>query len=160
MNFDDVIARVLANEGGYVNNPADPGGETNFGISKHAYPDVDIANLTRDQAAAIYKRDFWDKMQLDLQAPAIGYQLLDFAVNAGVGTAIRVAQSVLDVAPDGNWGPISQQALANANSWHFQVQFPAAKIRYYTKLSTFPTFGTGWMNRVAQDLDYAGSDAA
>ena len=160
MDFDTAIDRVLANEGGYVNNPADPGGETKFGISKHAYPDVDIAGLTRDGATAIYKRDFWDRMGLDAYPPAMSYQLLDFAVNAGIGTAIRTCQSVLGLAPDGNFGPLSRAALAQFPMARFMLVFPAAKIRYYTRLSTFPTFGAGWMNRVAQDLEYAGSDTA
>uniref|UniRef100_UPI0039E582BF glycosyl hydrolase 108 family protein n=1 Tax=Klebsiella pneumoniae TaxID=573 RepID=UPI0039E582BF len=61
--FDDLIGRVLGHEGGYVNDPRDPGGETQFGISKRAYPNVDIKGLTRETAISIYKRDFWDRVQ-------------------------------------------------------------------------------------------------
>jgi len=157
MNFDDAINIVLNNEGGYVNNPADPGGETKFGISKHAYPDVDIANLTREQAIAIYKRDFWDRVQGDTLPASIAFQILDFAVNAGLSTAIRKAQFVAGVADDGNWGPITRAAVAAISPSVFCARFAAAKIRFYTKLTTFPTFGAGWMNRVAEDLDYVGA---
>lgn len=158
MDFTDAIDRVLANEGGYVNNPADPGGETNFGISKHSYPDVDIAGLTRDGAKAIYKRDFWDQVDGDNLPPAIAYQLLDFAVNGGIGTAIRKAQQAVGVADDGRWGPITRAAVAAMDPRRFALKFGALKITYYTKLSTFGAFGAGWMNRVAADLEFAAED--
>ncbi len=161
MNSDDAINRVLANEGGLVDDPNDPGGLTNWGWALHENPDLtadQIRSMTRDQAAARYKARFWDPMTLDGEDPAVAYQLLDFAVNAGMGTAIRTCQSVIGVAPDGNFGPLSHAALQRMPTAKFMVAFAAAKIRYYTKLSTFPKEGIGWMNRVAVDLDYAGSD--
>ncbi|MFX6884101.1 glycosyl hydrolase 108 family protein, partial [Acinetobacter baumannii] len=65
MNFDQAFDRLIGNEGGYVNNPADPGGETQWGISKRAYPNVNIRDLTREQAKAIYRRDVWQRASLD-----------------------------------------------------------------------------------------------
>ena len=62
MSFDRIIEFTLQEEGGYVNNPADPGGMTKYGISKRSYPNLDIANLTIDQAKAIYERDFWNQL--------------------------------------------------------------------------------------------------
>ena len=59
--FDEIIQITLEHEGGYVHDPTDLGGETNFGIAKRFYPDVDIKNLTEDGAKEIYKRDYWDK---------------------------------------------------------------------------------------------------
>jgi len=61
VNFDEIIEVVLHHEGGYVNDPKDPGGETNFGIAKRSHPDVDIKNLTKDGAKEIYKEHYWDK---------------------------------------------------------------------------------------------------
>lgn len=152
-SFTDAIALLLSNEGGLVDNPADPGGLTNWGISQHQYPDLDIRSLTRDQAVAIYKRDFWDKVQGDTLDPVMAFQLLDFAVNAGIGTAVRKAQQVVGVADDGNWGPVTRAAVAAMPRTVFVAKYGAAKIRFYTKLTTFPTFGAGWMNRVATDLE-------
>ena len=61
--FDDIIEIVLEHEGGYVNDPDDPGGETNFGIAKRSHPDVDIANLTKEDAKIIYYQDYWMKIE-------------------------------------------------------------------------------------------------
>jgi lysozyme family protein len=63
--FLTAVERVLADEGGYVCNPSDPGGETNFGITKRSYPDLDIKGLTREDAIAIYWRDWWTKYGFD-----------------------------------------------------------------------------------------------
>jgi lysozyme family protein len=161
VNFIDAINRVLSNEGGLVDNPADPGGLTNWGWSLAENPDLtadQIRSMTRDQAAARYKVNFWDVIGADSLPFEQAFQILDFAVNAGLGTAIRKAQEALGVADDGRWGPVSAAAIAKLPAAVFILRFAAFKIRYYTKLSTFGTFGAGWMNRVAQDLEYAGSD--
>src|SRR4051812_42260066 len=102
VNFDVAFDRLINHEGNYVNNPADPGGETKFGISKRAYPNVDIKNLTRDQAKEIYRKDFWNVVGDSVDA-AIRFQVFDFAVNAGIQTAIRKLQDAVNMADDGHW---------------------------------------------------------
>jgi lysozyme family protein len=92
MSFEQSVAQVLRHEGGYVNDPNDPGGETKYGISKKAYPNVDIKNLTIDGAKAIYKRDYWDAINADSLPPAVRYAAFDTAVNMGVGIARRFVQ--------------------------------------------------------------------
>ena len=82
--FRDYIERVLSHEGGYVNDPRDPGGETRWGISKRSYPHVDIKRLTRDDAIAIYERDFWRRVQGDKLPRQFAFQALDAAVNHGI----------------------------------------------------------------------------
>jgi lysozyme family protein len=156
--FEQAMARLLPLEGAYVNDPEDPGGETKYGISKHAYPDEDIQNMTPERAGEIYKRDFWDKIHGDELPFVIADQLLDFAVNAGIQTSIRTGQQVLGVAADGYWGPVTQATLARVTPGIFTAKFAAAKIRHYTKLTKFPHDGAGWMNRIAADLDYAAGD--
>ena len=89
MNFETAIERILAHEGGYVNNPRDPGGETQWGISKRSYPAVDIRALTREGAKAIYERDFWRPVVSTVADGALQYQLMDSAVNHGMGNAVR-----------------------------------------------------------------------
>lgn len=156
MDFDTAFARLLGNEGHYVNNPADPGGETNWGISKRSYPDLDIANLTRDQAAVIYLRDFWNPVGDADQA--VKFQVFDFAVNSGIQTAIRKLQAAIGVADDGHWGPMSAAKLASMDKNDVLMRFVAKRLRFWTSLANWPSFGKGWANRAATDLEYAAED--
>ena len=92
MNFDKIIEKVLEHEGGYVNDPNDLGGETNYGITKRFYPDVDIKNLTREQAKDIYKRDYWDKNRVESLPENLWHIFFDMCVNMGRGTAVKILQ--------------------------------------------------------------------
>lgn len=156
MNFDQAFDRLIGAEGGYVNNPADPGGETKFGISKRSYPDVDIANLTVDGAKAIYLRDFWSP--LGDADPAVTFQVFDFAVNSGIQTAIRKLQAAIGVADDGHWGPLSAAKLASMDKNDALMLFLAERFEFWTKCSAWPTMGAGWTMRGARDLRYAAQD--
>ena len=156
MTFDEAFDRLIGHEGGYVNHPNDPGGETNWGISKRSYPALDIARLTREQAKTIYKRDFWDV--IGEAHPAIKFQVFDFAVNSGVQTAIRKLQAALGVADDGAFGPVSKKALADAELNDVLMRFMAQRIRFWASLTTWPTFGKGWALRAASQLEYASKD--
>jgi lysozyme family protein len=158
LTFQEAIDRVLGHEGGYVNDPDDPGGETKFGISKRSYPDEDIANLTRERACFLYERDFWRPVAALIDDMALVFQMLDAAVNHGMGNAIRIMQRALDVADDGHYGPRSKAAFAAMHIADVHLRFIAFRIRFFTKLSTFKKFGEGWMNRVAQDLIYLAKD--
>lgn len=130
MNFEDAFKTVVGEEGGYVNNPADPGGETKFGISKRAYPTEDIANLTLDRAKLLFRRDYWDALNLDGRPYGAALCIFDCAVNQGIGIARRLlADSILNSAP-------------------FVVAFQAERALLYAKLTTFPSFGRGWMRRL------------
>lgn len=156
MNFDLAFTRLLGNEGGYTNNPNDPGGETNWGISKRSYPDEDIANMTQERAKVIYLRDFWNP--IGEVHPAIKFQAFDFAVNSGIQTAIRKLQTAVGVADDGHWGPVSAAALAAMDRNDVLMRFMAQRLRYWAALSTWPQFGKGWAVRAAKDLEYASED--
>ena len=156
MDFDTAFSRLISSEGGYVNHPSDPGGETKFGISKRAYPDVEIATLTRDQAAALYLRDFWQP--LGDAHPAVKFQVFDFAVNSGMQTAIRKLQAAIGVVDDGHWGPASAAALAALPPASVVALYVAERLDFWRKLSTWPTFGSGWTGRAAADLRYAAKD--
>ena len=93
--FDTAMTAVLGYEGGYVNDPNDPGGETNWGISKRAYPNLDVKNLTRDGAIQIYRRDYWDALGCDRFPSVIAIALFDAAVNQGPVAAVRILQRAL-----------------------------------------------------------------
>ena len=158
MSFEKSINRLLGHEGGYVNNPNDPGGETNWGISKRSYPNINMKELTREQAIALYKRDFWDAIGADDLPEGIGYQLLDFAVNSGCATAIRALQRAVGVADDGHIGPVSIAAI-NATSPHDLIMhLLAERLDFMTRLSNWPNASRGWSRRIAANLRYGADD--
>lgn len=156
--FDAIISRVLANEGGYTNNPNDPGGETNFGISKRAYPQLNIATISRADAVEIYRRDFWVRIHGDELPQAVAYQALDAAVNHGIDTTVRMLQRALGVADDGHFGPVTLAAVAHADSRDVVLNFNAERLDFYARLSTFAAFGRGWTRRIASNLRLASTD--
>ncbi|MBF8177258.1 glycoside hydrolase family 108 protein [Herminiimonas contaminans] len=171
MNFDQAFDRLIGHEAGFSNDPKDPGNwtggkpgvgilkGTKFGIAANTYPDLDIANLTLATAKAIYKRDWWLKVGADEIDGAIIFQLWDFAVNAGMGNAKRALQRAVKVADDGKIGPMTIAAVKAMSVTDVLMRFNAQRLRHYTSLSTWPTFGKGWTNRVAGNLDYAADDS-
>ena len=155
MNFDIAFSRLIGNEGGYVNHPRDPGGETKYGIRKGSYPDVDIANLAIDGAKAIYLRDFWNPVSVD---DAVRFQVFDAAVNHGIGTAIRMLQRAVGVADDGHWGPVSASKAESMDRNDILLRFLAERLDFMRKLSTWRDFGAGWAGRIVENLKYASED--
>ncbi len=158
MSFDVSIARVLGNEGGYVNDPDDPGGETQWGISKRSYPMLDIRTLTRDSAIAIYRRDFWERISADQLPVMLQFLVLDFAVNCGVETAVRKVQAAAGVADDGHFGPVSFAAIKAMAPTVLTLRFLAEELDYRRKLKGWPKYGAGWTARVANDMRLAAID--
>lgn len=154
--FDSSFAALVGNEGGYVNNPADPGGETNWGISKRSYPTVDIAALSQDDAKAIYKRDFWDRAQCDRLPPGIAFDVFDTAVNSGIGQAIRFLQRAVGVADDGVVGPMTLAAISRVEPEAVQARFNGQRLDFMTRLTTWDTFSRGWARRIAKNLQAVG----
>lgn len=156
--FDDFIERLLSHEGGYVNDPRDPGGETQWGISKRSYPSLNIKTLTREQAKAIYRRDFWERSNADKLAPAVGFNVLDGAVNSGITQSIRWLQRAAGVADDGVWGKVTASAVSKADPSDLVMRYNAARLDFMTRLNTWPAFGKGWARRIAQNLNYGAED--
>lgn len=158
MTFDQALARVLRHEGGYVCDPRDPGGETKWGISKRSYPTLDIKALTREDAAAIYRRDFWHVLKADTLPPAVAFQVFDLAVNSGIGTAIRLYQRALGVADDGHFGPVSDAAARRMPEGDQVLRLTAERLEFMTKLAGWSAFGAGWARRLAGNLRYGAED--
>lgn len=159
MTFDQAFDRLIGNEGGYCNNPQDPGGETNWGISKRSYASVDIAHLTRDDAKAIYRRDFWQRGRMDDLPPALAFQAFDAAVNHGIEVAVRLVQRAAGVADDGHIGPATLAAIAGRSATDLLMLFVAERLLFWSALSTWQSFGKGWARRAAADLKYAAEDS-
>lgn len=171
VTFDQAFARLIKTEGGLSMDPDDPGnwtggrkgvGElkgTKYGIAANTYGDIDIANLTLDQAKAIYYRDWWLKAGGDDLDGAIMFQLWQFAVNAGMSTAKRCLQRAVRVADDGKIGEITIEKVNSMDVNDVLFRLLAQEIRHYTSLRDgFIKYGRGWMNRIAEVLEYAAED--
>ena len=151
--WEEAIKLVLENEGGYVNDPYDRGCETNWGISKRAYPDLDIANLTLDEAKAIYYRDYWRRCKCDKLPDALSVAVLDYAVNSGIKRAVKALQSVLGVTAD---GIIGNQTIGACNTKPLREtlnKYLDERLDFLISLESFSRYGKGWtarINRVRQ----------
>lgn len=157
--FDTIFDRLIGHEGGYVNDPNDPGGETKWGISKRSYPHLIIRDLTREDAENIYRHDFWERINADKFPDGVAFQLFDFAINSGIETAIRYMQRALNVADDGYWGPISQKAADKATESDMIMKLNAERLDFMTRLKNWPNHGKGWARRIAQNLKYGAIDS-
>lgn len=157
--FLKAINRVLGNEGGYVNDPQDPGGETNWGISKRSYPSLSIKELTRDQAIAIYEKDFWIPAHCEELSDGAGYQLLDSAVNHGISQSIHLIQRALGIADDGIFGTHTLETLQATSETDFIMLFLAERLEFMSKLKKWDRFGRGWARRIAENLRYGAQDS-
>lgn len=147
------IAHTLKWEGGYVNHPNDPGGETNFGITKAQYPTVDIKNLTKEQAIEIYRADYVPKVHLnDITVLRSGWKLFDMSVNMGY-SGIKLIQKLLGLTADGNFGPKSIAAINSMEDGVFVLLIADAQARHYKALALnnrkLEVFLKGWLNRAA-----------
>ena len=147
MGFDECVRKLLIHEGVDSDHPQDKGGRTKFGISKSAYPNIDIPNLTKDQAIAIYRRDYWDKMKCDQLPSGVAHTVFDMAVNMGPARAGKILQESCGAKADGIIGSTTI-AKANAADHASIVQDLASKREvYYRSCDKFPIFGKGWLNR-------------
>lgn len=159
MGFDQAVEFVLAHEGGYAHDPRDAGGETNFGISKKAYPGVDIRNLTREGAKLIYKRDYWDMMRCDELDSRVAMVVFDTGVNCGVYRAAVILQMACNERLRGSGrelfldGSIGPKTIEAANSFPDVADMMLLKrLVFYRNLirrnHEQAAFLSGWVNRV------------
>ena len=157
-NFEKALALVLEHEGGYVDHPKDPGGATNRGVTHavyNAYRKIrgrgmqSVKFITDDELRAIYKFQYWDKVQGDFLPTGLDYAVFDFAVNSGVGRAAKYLQAVLGVAQDGQIGARTLAAITKpVNTINALCD---RRMGFLRNLRTFLTFGKGWSRRV-QDV--------
>lgn len=152
MKFDDAFELLIGHEGGYVNNPRDPGGETKYGISKRSYPGEDIPNMTLARAKAIYLHDYWGAAGCDAVPDVIKADLFDAAVNSGVHAAIRMLQRACSADPDGILGPRTLMALQSMAPARLVARFNGSRLEFMASLATWPTFSRGWARRIASNL--------
>ncbi len=151
-SFDEIIEIVLEHEGGYVNDPDDSGGETNFGIAKRSHPDVDIKNLTKEGAKEIYKSVYWDKNKVEKVPEQLRHIYFDMCVNMGRKRAGRIVQRAANnkghnLVVDGVLGPVTLGKINNVELERVR----AFRIKYYADLVTRKPnqekFYFGWFRR-------------
>ncbi len=167
MNFDDAFNHVVGVEGGLSMDPHDAGNwtgghvgvgvlkGTKYGISAASYPTLDISSLTVEDARAIYKRDYWDKLGGDFFDYGVALCLFDYGVNAGIDECIRVAQRALGLQVDGVEGPVTKRALASIPAAVFVPLFTKYRIDAYHSMSGFDRYGDGWIARANQTAEKA-----
>ena len=166
-NFDECLQIILHHEGGYVNHPEDPGGMTNLGVTKRVYEDWvgyavsehTMQNLTEEDVAPIYKKNYWDRMKGDDLPEGLNLCVFDFGVNAGTGRAAKYLQTMIGTVVDGGIGPMTLRTLDEHVSLiglqETIVKYQENRQRYYEKLKTFKTFGRGWTRRVNETTQSA-----
>ena len=153
MNFDDAFTKLLGHEGGYVNHPSDPGGETNWGITvavarANGYAGT-MKDMPVDVAKKIYRARYWDEVAAESLPPAVRYVVFDAAVNSGVKQAIRWLQRAVFTEADGVIGTKTLMAVNAADPQALRAQFLAQRLRFMTDLPTWTAFGMGWARRIA-----------
>lgn len=146
-NFDKAFDVVVGQEGGYVNDPRDPGGETNWGICKRDHREIDIKSLTKDNAKIIYQNEYWNRMRCDQLPWPLCLYVFDAAVNQGVTGATIMLQRALGVADDGILGPKTLSAALTSSPEQWAL-FMAERSLRYVGTSTWATYGKGWMKRL------------
>ena len=162
-NYEECLKTILHHEGGYVNHPKDPGGETNLGVTKRVYEEwggtKDMKDLTVEDVAPIYKQGYWGRCQCDHLPAGLDLAVFDWAVNSGHGRASKKLQKMIGTVADGRIGP---NTLKTLNEYIEQegiekvlTEYHDIRQSFYESLKTFGTFGKGWTRRNKETLEKA-----
>lgn len=160
--FGRCLTEVLRHEGGYVDHPDDPGGATNMGVTRKtlarwrkvtpwtALPKAAVETLTRDEAALIYRANYWNRVHAGSMPAGVDLALFDFAVNSGPDRAVRMLQGALGVAADGEVGPVTLAAVGSADLRQLINTLCDRRLSFLQRLTSFSIFGRGWTSRVTE----------
>lgn len=159
--FRRCLTEVLKHEGGYVDHPRDPGGATNLGVTLNTakahgldvdgdgdVDKIDVRNLKPRDVEPVYRASYWLKSKCDKLPAGVDLMVFDLAVNSGPGRAAKFLQECVGVPADGAIGPITLAAVARYPAREVCLRMRNRRERFYRSLSTFPTFGRGWMRRL------------
>ena len=157
-NYEKCLETILHHEGGYVNHPDDPGGETNLGVTKRVYEEwggtKDMKDLTVEDVAPIYKKNYWDRVKGDELPSGLDLCVFDFGVNAGTGRAAKYLQNMVGATADGAIGPATLRTVYAyvqiEGLEHAIGEYQQKRQGYYEGLKHFATFGRGWTRRVSE----------
>ena len=155
-NWNKSFDLLIKSEGGYSDDPKDPGGRTNLGVTQSVWEswvgrasnEKEMRNLSIEDVTPLYKRKYWDACSCDLLPDGLDYLVFDFAVNAGVGRSVKTLQSCVDATMDGQIGKNTLGAVSTFPVEVLIFKFSDEKVRFYKSLPTFSEFGKGWLERV------------
>jgi lysozyme family protein len=156
-NFQECLDLVLKSEGGWVNNPADPGGETNLGVTKRVWEEYvghavqSLKKLTKDDVAPLYELKYWRPCYCEVLPRGLDFVVFSMGVNAGPGRGVKLLQQSIGCVPDGVIGPRTRELISASNSANLIAKFSETRREYYRSLKTFPIFGRGWLSRVDKE---------
>ena len=157
-NFDACLAHVLKSEGGFVDNPADPGGMTNLGCTKwvweefvgHPVTESDMRKLMPEDVAPLYKLKYWDKIAGDDLPVGLDYAVFDAAINSGPGRAAKWLQETVGATVDGDIGPGTLKAVEAHPTRNLISLYNDTRLQFLESLPTWESFGKGWSSRISQ----------
>jgi lysozyme family protein len=156
-NFQECLDLVLKSEGGWVNHPSDPGGETNLGVTKAVWeeyvghPVKTMKNLTKDDVAPMYELKYWRPCYCEVLPRGLDFVVFSMGVNAGPGRSVKLLQQSIGCVPDGVIGPRTRELISASNSANLIAKFSETRREYYRALKTFPIFGKGWISRTDRE---------
>ena len=156
-NFKECLDLVLKSEGGWVNNPADPGGETNLGVTKRVWeeyvghPVTTMKSLTPELVAPLYEQKYWRPCYAEVLPRGLDLLSFSMGVNAGPGRSVKLLQQSLGLVCDGVIGPRVMQKLRESNISDVIQGFSESRREYYRALKQFPVFGKGWLSRTDKE---------
>jgi len=156
-NFQECLDLVLKSEGGWVNHPNDPGGETNLGVTKRVWeeyvghPADSLKKLTKDDVAPLYELKYWRPCYCEVLPRGLDFVVFSMGVNAGPGRSVKLLQQSIGCVPDGVIGPKTRELISSSNGATLIAKFSETRREYYRSLKTFPIFGKGWLARVDRE---------
>jgi lysozyme family protein len=157
-NWDACLSFVLEAEGGYTDDPVDPGGATNLGITldelaRWRRSDVskdDVRALGRDEAGEIYHANYWRASRCPELPAGVDLMVFDASVNTGLGRSARLLQQAVGTSTDGIIGPHTMAAVSAADASKLVSTLYMLRCNFYKALPTFWHFGDGWLSRTLQ----------
>ena len=160
-NFKACLDLVLQSEGGWVNHPSDPGGETNLGVTKRVWeewvghPVESLKKLTKDDVAPLYEQKYWRPCYGEILPRGLDFVIFSASVMSGSGRSVKLLQSAIGCVPDGVIGPRTRELISTSNIATLIAKFSESRREYYRSLKTFPIFGRGWLARVDREEQQA-----
>lgn len=157
-NWEKAFQMVLKHEGGFVNDPRDPGGMTNLGVTKKVWEgfvgrtvdEAEMRALTPDLVKPLYKKNYWDKIKGDQLPSGVDYASYDLAVNSGTSRAAKYLQQIAGVPADGIIGPKSLEAILSCDPQETVDALCDMRLDFLQRLPTWGAFGKGWGRRVEE----------
>ena len=157
-NFATALQKLLVHEGGFVDNPNDPGGMTNLGVTRAVWQEwvgrpvseKEMRKLSPARVAPLYKSRYWDRINGDELPAGVDYCVFDAAVNSGPGRAAKWLQACVGVEPDGGIGPKTLAAVAKMDVDVLLDDYAKRRLSFMSDLPHWGTFGKGWARGVAE----------